>query len=877
MKIEKPQMYYKPDGNNILRPHGYRVGISDGVYGICPFCGKGYTEQDIQNNEVNFEHVYPRLGMQFAIKEKRAFKKIESEFMVAVHQKCNADAGEKLEKVIKGLIENLNKPRARLNIEQACALINYCRKTSIFLQYLEFWDEIQRSEFCYENEKYDLAKGVDNSFYKNFDLKIRYVNESATFEYGDFLLIDKPKEQDSSFRMIIGNLELVFYHKSISTYYRDNDAIFISPDSGKLLLLYGTEYPDYTKQKDILLKRKSISWKLNNLSYDDNLYFYENLILGDTYHGPIRNYNVRQRKLANGGKIQPEDRGIVYPHDGKIYLVDDNVIPRDISTLPFGTKIEQIHLSNVSPLPDMSHLTVDSFDCDDCVLESLKILPKGIKSLVVMDNKLTTLEYLPERIEKIVVSHNNITSLKGAPKHIDGFFACDNNELTNLTGAPTFVGTNFDCSKNHLESLIGAPAFIGGNFNCSDNPLKSLIGAPKHIGGEFVFSTDNLDNLDGLPVAKSYVISDKAQQIYFKTFNSEAKLRAYFLKMKLRKKIKKVSSSVKRFTKYFEKTPDYVNSSWYRQEKLEKGAKPQPKDKGVVYSYDGKVYLVDDNGVPQDITTLPYGTKIEQIHLSNVSPLPDMSHLTVDSFDCDYCVLESLKKIPQHINDGLSLFYVDLKSLDGVPRRTKYLLFSHNKLTTLMGLPKHVEYLFVTDNELTSLKGIPTQINGISLSNNKITSLKGAPKHIDEFFACDNNELTNLTGAPTFVGTHFDCSKNHLESLIGAPAFIGGNFNCSGNPLKSLTGAPKRIGGEFCFSVDYLDNLEDLPVAKSYRVTYKKDSKYNSQIVFLTSVTLRAYFYKRKVYDKMRKVTRQLKAKISVLNNKPDSKQSHEK
>ena len=68
-KRQAPQMYKKYNSNGILVQHGYRVGIGiNGAYGICPFCGKAYTEEDIENPEIiNFEHVYPRFAIKNAL------------------------------------------------------------------------------------------------------------------------------------------------------------------------------------------------------------------------------------------------------------------------------------------------------------------------------------------------------------------------------------------------------------------------------------------------------------------------------------------------------------------------------------------------------------------------------------------------------------------------------------------------------------------------------------------------------------------------------------------------------------------------------------------------------------------------------------------
>ena len=105
MKKQKPELYCDENGN----PKGYRVGISNGVYGTCPFCGKSYTEEDVTNGDVNFEHIFSRFAVKKATGEKKVFSRIESEFMVAVHKDCNDKGSKELEKQISRIIEHIKR------------------------------------------------------------------------------------------------------------------------------------------------------------------------------------------------------------------------------------------------------------------------------------------------------------------------------------------------------------------------------------------------------------------------------------------------------------------------------------------------------------------------------------------------------------------------------------------------------------------------------------------------------------------------------------------------------------------------------------------------------------------------------------------------
>lgn len=562
MNNKKPELYRDDKGH----PKGYRVGIADGVYGTCPFCGKSYTEEDVKNGDVNFEHVFPRFAAKKAVGEEKVFSKIESEFMVAVHKDCNDRYGQDLEKRVGSIINNLNKRDVSLTKKDAKDLVNYCIKTDVFLRYLFLWDDIN-GQSVYEDEKLDINSTAEyklgKSIYEYFDVRIRHVDTSAGLWWG----IDLPNYAPSQycFTTVLNGIEISFFPSMLSEDYttetclskepKKDPAIFIERFGNKLILLHSKEYNSFDSIK--YHSRQGISWTLPELLYPSYRKYNNHIeTLSSAYDymfGVSSNYFIRQRKLSIMNQKQFEslrvldqqDRGVAFCRENIFYFVDNDGIVQNMADLPNNTEIPNICFRklDIQHLPDISKLKITgNIIINNSSLESLDGCPQVVQgSIYVSNNKLTSLQGTPKYIGKsFVCGFNELTSLAGAPTIINGDFSCENNRLSNLIGGPAEVKGAFMCGDNQLTSLAGAPRKVGGNFWGIGNKLKSLHGAPEEIGGFFSFNAKNLESLDGLPKAQSYMPAE-----VWKEFHSVDELRAWFVKYKKEQKTKEMRDGAK--------------------------------------------------------------------------------------------------------------------------------------------------------------------------------------------------------------------------------------------------------------------------------------------------------------------------------------------
>ena len=261
------------------------------------------------------------------------------------------------------------------------------------------------------------------------------------------------------------------------------------------------------------------------------------------------------------------------------------------------------------------------------------------------------------------------------------------------------------------------------------------------------------------------------------------------------------------------------------------------KDRGIVFCRNKKFYLVDENGLIQNISELPAGTKIPTIcfRKHKFSSLPNAPKLEI-------------------IGD---------------------FIVSETEINTLKGTPQFIQGHFqVPDNKLTTLQNGPVYVGkSFACDFNEITSLVGVPKKINEYFSCSHNKLKTLVGAPEEVGKDFLCNHNLLTSLEGAPKKVGGSFYCRGNKLNSLKGAPKEIGGTFSFDANSLLSLDGLPKAQQYFIV-------DCDVIFYTSEELRAWFKKYKNEQKIKKVRDGTKAitalAVAAYKNKNIPDDQHE-
>ena len=526
-KREAPQMVYKNG-----RPQGYRVGIGiGGAYGICPFCGGTYEQEDIDNGTVNFEHVFSRFGVKKAIDEDQVFSKIESEFMVAVHKSCNDIGCKDIEKKVSRIIDNFNGNRVQLTKQDAKFLINYCIKISIFLRYLFLWNEID-GKLCYNNEKInteedsDLVHGLNS--YKNFDVRIRHVDSSAGLYWGLNKVANAGKY---CFTIVIRDIEISYFYDAYGYKYEDDNAIFIDTVYNHLLLLLGNEYKNSFLIKKVAL-RKSVPWALEKTYSSYRMYDHSIKTLSSVYDsmfGLSQNYFIRQKKLSTMPEdklqkklkskktkdmIAPLDRNIIFCRENQFYFVDNEGILQNLSELPSETEISEICFRkyNITNLPNISELKIlKDFVIQDCGLRSLKNSPMHVQGhLSVRNNKLTTLEGGPKYVGSgFYCDYNKLTSLYGSPKDIKGSFICAFNQLSSLRSSTLKnVGKVFDCSNNKLTSLEGAPEEVGEFFNCCHNMLKSFNCSSTKIKGSLYLDAKYLESLDGLPQAKRYIVVD---------------------------------------------------------------------------------------------------------------------------------------------------------------------------------------------------------------------------------------------------------------------------------------------------------------------------------------------------------------------------------
>ena len=533
MGNKKPELYYDEKGH----PKGYRVGVSDEVYGICPFCGKAYTEEDIKDPEIiNFEHIFSRFGAKRALNEKKVFSKIESEFMVAVHKSCNDKGCIELEKQISRIIDNFNKYGVQLTKLDAEFLINYCIKISVFLRYLFLWNETENT-LCYDNKE-------TAEFYKHFDVRIRHVNSSAGIYWGLSKVANVGKY---CFTIIINDIEISYFYDTFGYKYEDDNAIFIKPFPNNILLLLGNEYGTRILMKKHTL-RKSIPWKLEKTRelrkiYENNI---ESLSSSyDDMFGLPKNYFIRQKKLSKmtteqlDRKIREtekgksaEDKEIVFYHNGQFYFINNDGVLQNLSDLPNNTEIPSICFRkyNITQLPRLSHLKITGdFVILDSNLTTLKGSPRYVDGAVsVRNNKLSTLKQGPKYVGKgYYCDYNELVNLEGAPEKVKESFICYYNKLTSLKGSPGKIGGVFDCCNNKLTSLADAPKEVGGMFLCYDNELKSFDCKNTKINGSLYFDAKHLESLNGLPKAKRYIIIDCDEE-----FDTADQLRTWFTKYK---------------------------------------------------------------------------------------------------------------------------------------------------------------------------------------------------------------------------------------------------------------------------------------------------------------------------------------------------------
>ncbi len=526
-KRQAPELIYK-DGI----PQGYRVGIGiNGAYGICPFCGKAYTKEDIKNPEIiNFEHVYPRFAIKNALgmvnrnskdkpkkegeKENKKSPKIEANFKVASCKECNSN-GKELEDTIVKLIRSVNTG-GQLKPEQAEKVVRYCEKTSVFLRYLMDWENVPSKKQKTKRAKYKVVRIRPDSIKK---YTLSYDN------YDDFALFVKG---------------LCFAYQEFNTYKQFKHFMTVSEalDDGpsSITIVLHNETLAYVKYKlfdmdycytvNVLPFDKAIPWKLPERTRWDLKfnYFLGNLPAFnsgiDVEENPRANPMLKKRLSLGEDYRSGIDDDIIFNQNGILYVYQNGIKCKLEDAEPYVNYF--LNETGIEKLPNFSERTIQgAFFCNSNKLTTLDGAPKRVNNTFsCANNKLITLKNAPEYVKwfdchnnlltnlewghpgyvggPFNCKHNKLISLEGAPEHIGGWFACQFNKLTTLHGAPKQIKGGFGCSNNELISLKGAPERVWG-FGCSDNKLTTLEGGPKYVKGNFWCYRNKLVTLEGAP------------------------------------------------------------------------------------------------------------------------------------------------------------------------------------------------------------------------------------------------------------------------------------------------------------------------------------------------------------------------------------------
>ena len=157
----------------------------------------------------------------------------------------------------------------------------------------------------------------------------------------------------------------------------------------------------------------------------------------------------------------------------------------------FNLKGLQIHSNGFKKLSDLSYLVeLEHLLLNHNQLTSLPPLPENMKNLRIFNNQLTEL-VLPSKLESLSCGFNPIKTIKELSSNLESF-SCENCLLEELPDLPDTIGMLhighnkikrlpklpsqlyfFECNHCELEELPELPPKIT-HIYCHDNKLKSL-------------------------------------------------------------------------------------------------------------------------------------------------------------------------------------------------------------------------------------------------------------------------------------------------------------------------------------------------------------------------------------------------------------------
>lgn len=105
-------------------------------------------------------------------------------------------------------------------------------------------------------------------------------------------------------------------------------------------------------------------------------------------------------------------------------------------------------ITSLKPYENMINL--ETFDCWNNQLTSLKWCPPNIKVLTCYQNQIKSLKYCPKNLKNLICSFNQLASLRSCPKNLE-YIWCPNNKITSLKYLPFSIKSALFCD-NPLSS-----------------------------------------------------------------------------------------------------------------------------------------------------------------------------------------------------------------------------------------------------------------------------------------------------------------------------------------------------------------------------------------------------------------------------------------
>ncbi|MFA7273680.1 MAG: T9SS type A sorting domain-containing protein [Crocinitomicaceae bacterium] len=202
------------------------------------------------------------------------------------------------------------------------------------------------------------------------------------------------------------------------------------------------------------------------------------------------------------------------------------------SLTSFPSDLEILSVPSCTMLTYIANLPIltNQLTADDCILDSLGVLPNSIQSISVQNNNLTGLPNVPTSTTKLNINNNQITNLQSLPATIFElnisnnnlnclpflpssliYLSMNNNPFTCLPNILPVMNATFQayplCSPNDPVNnpfgCLGAEGiqgyvYVDGNSDClfdpNDLPLKNIPIKQYDASGGFVGSTSTFWN-----------------------------------------------------------------------------------------------------------------------------------------------------------------------------------------------------------------------------------------------------------------------------------------------------------------------------------------------------------------------------------------------